>query len=204
MYKKYATLFLIYNMVLLLAWACVQGIGINRKAVEAFTIGREKKEEIQVTDFIGVTQEKISEKRVLTANVITKERKIKVTQSEYDNLLRLVEAEAGGEDLIGKMLVANVVLNRVEDKHFPNSINEVIFQTNKGVAQFSPISDGRFYTIKVSNETIEAVNLVLQGEDNSRGALYFAARKLASEENMRWFDEKLNSLFVHGGHEFFF
>ena len=204
MYKKYAPLFLLCNMVLFMAWACVQGIGINKKAVEAFTIAREKDEELQITDFLGVTQEKISEKRVLTANIITRNQKIKVTQSEYDNLLRLVEAEAGGEDLIGKMLVANVVLNRVRDKHFPNTINEVIFQSSNGVAQFSPISDGRFYTIHVSNETIEAVNRVLQGEDNSQGALYFAARKLASEENMRWFDEKLNSLFVHGGHEFFF
>lgn len=204
MYKKYASLFLLCNMVLFMAWTCVQGIGINKKAVEAFTIAREKDEELQITDFLGVTQEKISEKRVLTANVITRDPKIKVTQSEYDNLLHLVEAEAGGEDLIGKMLVANVVLNRVRDKHFPNTINEVIFQSSNGVAQFSPISDGRFYSIHVSNETIEAVNRVLQGEDNSQGALYFAARKLASEENMRWFDEKLNSLFVHGGHEFFF
>ena len=124
--------------------------------------------------------------------------------SGNDNLLRLVEAEAGGEDLIGKMLVANVVLNRVEDKHFPSSINEVIFQSNNGVTQFSPISDGRFYSVKVTDETIEAVNLVLQGEDNSQGALYFAARKAAGEKKMRWFDEKLQWLFAYGGHEFFF
>ena len=123
--------------------------------------------------------------------------------SEYDNLLRIVEAEAGGEDIIGKMLVANVVLNRVEDKQFPNSINEVIFQEDNGVTQFSPISDGRFYTVTVSKETVEAVNRVLQGEDNSRGALYFAARKSANEENMKWFDEKLERLFAYGGHEFF-
>lgn len=204
MYKKYAVLFLLYNIVLILAWGCVQGLEINRKAVEAFTIAGEKKEELQATDYLGVTPEKISEKRVLTANVITKERKVMVTQSEYDNLLRLVEAEAGGEDLIGKMLVANVVLNRVEDQHFPNSINEVIFQSNNGVTQFSPVSDGRFYSIQVSEETVEAVNRVLQGEDNSRGALYFAARQYADKKSMQWFDEKLNALFVYGGHEFFF
>ena len=108
------------------------------------------------------------------------------------------------KDLIGKMLVANVILNRVEDEHFPDSINEVIFQANNVVTQFSPISDGRFYSVKVSNETVEAVNKVLQGEDNSQGALYFAARKSADKENMRWFDEELNWLFAYGGHEFFF
>ena len=102
------------------------------------------------------------------------------------------------------MLVANVVLNRVENEHFPNSINEVIFQADHGVTQFSPISDGRFYSVKISSETIEAVNQVLQGEDNSRGALYFAARKSANVEKMRWFDEELQWLFAYGGHEFFF
>ena len=204
MYKKYATLFLLYNMVLFMAWACVQGIEINQRAVEAFTIVGKENKELQTTGFVGVTKEKISKERVLSANVITKTRKIRVTQSEYDNLLRIVEAEAGGEDLVGKMLVANVILNRVEDKNFPNSINEVIFQSNNGVTQFSPISDGRFYTVKISEETIEAVNLVLQGEDNSQGALYFAARKSAGEKKMRWFDEKLQWLFAYGGHEFFF
>ena len=34
-------------------------------------------------------------------------------------------------------------------------------------------------------------------------ALYFAARKYADSESMRWFDEKLTLLFRHGGHEFF-
>lgn len=204
MYKKYAKLFLLYNMVLIMAWLCVQGIEVNKRAVEAFTIVGGENKELQTTGFIGVTQEKISEKRILTAKVITKTRKIKVTQSEYDNLLRIVEAEAGGEDLIGKMLVANVVLNRVEDEAFPNTINEVIFQSDNGVTQFSPISDGRFYSVNISNETIEAVNLVLQGEDNSQGALYFAARKAAGETKMRWFDEKLQWLFAYGGHEFFF
>lgn len=204
MYKKYATLFTLCNMILLLAWISVQGIAIDRGVVEAFTTNSNYQPALQVTSFLGVTQEKISEQRILTANVITRERKVTVTQSEYDNLLRIVEAEAGGEDIIGKMLVANVVLNRVEDEHFPNSINEVIFQSDNGVTQFSPISDGRFYTVSISQETIEAVNQVLQGEDNSQGALYFAARKSANKENMRWFDEKLEWLFAYGGHEFFF
>lgn len=204
MYKKCATLFILCNMVAIMAWLSVQGIAIEREVVEAFTTNSSYDAAIQVTSFLGVTKEKVSGQRILTANVITQERKIKVTQSEYENLLRIVEAEAGGEDLIGKMLVANVVLNRVENKHFPNSINEVIFQSDNGVTQFSPISDGRFYSVKISSETIEAVNQVLQGEDNSRGALYFAARKAANADKMRWFDEELEWLFAYGGHEFFF
>lgn len=203
MYKKYATLFCLFTMVLLMAGLSVQGIAIDRKVVEAFTTNEQYQSVMQVTSFLGVTKEKVSEQRVLKANVITKKRQVAVTQSEYDNLLRMVEAEAGGEDIIGKMLVANVILNRVENEKFPDTVNEVIFQSENGVTQFSPISDGRFYSVTVSAETIQAVNRVLQGEDISQGALYFAARKAANEKNMRWFDENLERLFAYGGHEFF-
>lgn len=152
-----------------------------------------------------------SRQRVLTYAVIDKieeepeivqERRI-ISEEDYQNLLRIVEAEAGGEDEIGKILVANVVLNRVECDSFPDSITEVIFQKCNGVAQFSPISDGRFYKVVVSEGTKLAVDKALEGEDYSQGALYFAARKYADSENMQWFDDCLVFLFEHGGHEFF-
>ena len=204
MYKKCAMLFFLYNLVIVLAVLCAQGISINKKVAEAFTLSEGGETLIRMTSYGGRSKQQSSKQRVLEANTITKDRNIEITQSEYENLLRIVEAEAGGEDMLGKMLVANVVLNRVESDKFPNSINEVIFQSDNGVAQFSPISDGRFYTVRISEETIDAVNRVLQGEDNSQGALYFAARKSANQEHMKWFDEKLQRLFVHGGHEFFF
>ena len=96
-------------------------------------------------------------------------------------------------------MVANVVLNRVKSKTFPNSVEGVVFQKS----QFSPISDGRYYSVSVSSTTKEAVERALNGEDYSQGALYFAARKRASSSRMNWFDSKLTYLFQHGGHEFF-
>ena len=51
-------------------------------------------------------------------------------------LLRIVEAEAGNEDEDGKLLVANVVLNRLNSEQFPNTVREVVFQQEKGVSQF--------------------------------------------------------------------
>lgn len=149
-----------------------------------------------------------SKQRVLTYAVLDKvyeeaEETISLTPQDYENLLRIVEAEAGGEDEIGKILVANVVLNRVDCESFPDSVTEVVFQKSNGVSQFSPVSNGRFYSVKVSAATIEAVNKALAGEDYSQGALYFAARKYADSKNMQWFDESLTFLFEHGGHEFF-
>ena len=121
------------------------------------------------------------------------------TKNDIAILERIVEAEATGEDAKGKIMVANVILNRVNNKIFPNSIEGVVFQ--KG--QFSPIKDGRYNSVKISNSTKEAVSRALQGEDYSRGALYFAARQKASAKNMKWFDSKLTYLYQHGGHQFF-
>lgn len=139
----------------------------------------------------------------IVSEVIEEPETIVLSAEDYENLLRIVEAEAGGEDEMGKILVANVVMNRVECENFPDSITEVIFQKSNGVAQFSPISDGRFYKVVVSDATRQAVDKALEGEDYSQGALYFAARKYADAENMQWFDESLVFLFEHGGHEFF-
>lgn len=126
-----------------------------------------------------------------------------ITEEDKEILLRIVEAEATCEDVKGRMLVANVILNRVLCKGFPGSIKEVVFQENGGVYQFSPIKDGRYWKVKISERTIEAVERVLAGEDESCGALFFAARRLADPNAMSWFDTALQPLFRYGVHEFF-
>lgn len=64
-----------------------------------------------------------------------------------------MEAEAGGEDENGKLLVANVVLNRVNSNIFPDTVTGVVYQKEFGVCQFSPVSDGRINRVRVSEET---------------------------------------------------
>lgn len=122
---------------------------------------------------------------------------------EYYTLLQIVEAEATGGDVLSKLLVANVILNRVEDSHFPDTISEVVWEKVDGYAQFSPTEDGRIYSCAITESTIEAVDRALQGEDNSQGALFFVARESASEQNVQWFDSSLVWLFEYGGHEYY-
>lgn len=122
-----------------------------------------------------------------------------ITEDDYQVLIRIVEAEAGGEDIKGRMLVANVVLNRLEIGFGGRTISDVVFA--KG--QFAPIADGRFFKVTPSETTIEAVERVLDGEDYSEGALYFMCRELASKRGRRWFDKNLEFLFKHGCHEFY-
>lgn len=129
--------------------------------------------------------------------------KINLGAEQKEVLLRIVEAEATGEDIKGKMLVANVILNRVKSSQFPDTVKGVVFQKNGRTTQFSPIADGRYWSVTISKETKEAVNRVLNGEDESQGALYFSARSRANKSNMNWFDNHLTWLFKYGGHEFY-
>ncbi len=131
------------------------------------------------------------------------EKRISLSETDKNVLLRIVEAEATGEDIKGKMLVANVILNRVESDEFPDSVEAVVFQRKGSKYQFSPIRDGRYYEVSITDETREAVERVLNGEDESQGALYFMSRRQANSSNARWFDNNLTKVLTYGTHEFF-
>lgn len=124
---------------------------------------------------------------------------ISYTDSDYKVLQRIVEAEAGICDEKGKILVANVIINRVKSGRFPNNITDVVYQRN----QFSPVIDGSINTCQVTEETIDCVNRALEGEDYSEGALFFMNRGASASSNVRWFDGNLKFVMSHGGHEFF-
>lgn len=120
-------------------------------------------------------------------------------EQEYQVLLRIVEAEAGGEDTAGKMLVANVVMNRVRSSKFPNTVTEVVYQTHNGKAQFSPTEDGRMDRVRVSDDTVAAVARVMNGEDASAGATFF--KSVHSKSG--WHDRALTRVLEHGNHIFY-
>lgn len=124
---------------------------------------------------------------------------IKISNEEYESLQRIVEAEAGNQDDIGRILVANVVLNRVKSEVYPDTILENIFRHSGDVYQFQPVKNGTYYSVTVSEKTKECVDRALAGEDYSQGALYFT-RKTAESS---WFNTSLTLLFVHGAHYFY-
>ncbi len=125
--------------------------------------------------------------------------RIPYTAQDYQVLLRIVQAEAGICDEKGRILVANVIMNRVRDDEFPDNITDVVYQKN----QFSPVLDGSINNVQVTEKTIECVNRALSGEDYSQGALYFMNRGRSEANAVRFFDGKLTYLFSHDGHEFF-
>ena len=120
---------------------------------------------------------------------------LSLSEESADMLMKIAMAEAGGEDLTGKALVMNVVVNRIRDKEFPDTVEGVIFQPG----QFSPISDGRYYDMVPNEDCHKALYMVVNGWDESQGATYF--RTNVSGET--WHSEALQKLFTHGNHTFF-
>lgn len=204
-YKKNITILLLSSVILTVSCFNLKGLQINRIAsTPAFQLRfMEECASLDASSFMGMVTEASSGQRVVDYNLLERKAKYALSQEDYEVLLRIVEAEAGCEDMKGKMLVAGVIMNRVESNKFPDTVKEVVFQRENGVAQFSPISDGRYNQVTISDETKEAVKRVIYGEDITKGALYFASRKYADPERMKWFDDSLTLLFSYGGHEFF-
>ncbi len=128
---------------------------------------------------------------------------IEATAENIEVLERIVEAEATDQDVYGRMLVANVVINRVHSKFFKNTVKGVVFEKIGGYEQFAPIRDGRYFTVPITEKTREAVRRVLAGEDYSDGALYFFQRDITTDKKAAWFDNNLKYLFKYGCHEFY-
>lgn len=83
-------------------------------------------------------------------------------EAYYDSLELLavcVEAEAGNQSLIGKRMVADVVLNRVDDPDWPDTITEVITEPRA----FSSYWNGAMDKVwEPSEETFLAVTMELE------------------------------------------
>ncbi|MBD5508354.1 MAG: cell wall hydrolase [Lachnospiraceae bacterium] len=205
MYRKYITGFLLAGMMILSSWICVRELKIDRiSAKPAFRmeyLDTSMEEDNQ--SFVEMLESVSSGQRVVDYEVLEQTKKYQLSDKDYEALLRIVEAEAGGEDQNGKLLVANVVLNRVNNERFPDTVWDVVMQREQGIAQFSPTVDGRYQNVHVSDDTVEAVERALYGEDISQGALYFCAREKADSDRLKWFDRKLTRLFSYGNHEFF-
>lgn len=126
-------------------------------------------------------------------------RTIALTDSDRLILNQIVEAEAGNQGFWGKVYVANVILNRMLSDKFPDTVKEIVYSSG----QFSPVQDGRFYLVNISNETINAVEYAVTHADNSFGALYFMNPVASDDCNINWFNTNLTYLFSYKNHAFY-
>lgn len=125
---------------------------------------------------------------------------ISFNPEDEEILLQIGMAEAESEGVEGIALVMLVVNNRVFDKNFPDSIQEVVFQEGTdGKKQFAVMENGgRYFTTEPDENCYEALELVKSGWDESEGALYFESCKQDS-----WHKRNLEFLFQEGNHRFY-
>lgn len=149
-----------------------------------------------VGDRTAETNNQIETKKVETRKV---EKTIYdlYSKEECEILFRIVEAECTGLSKQQKKNVANVILNRVESDIFPDTIKEVVFQKTSGIYQFSPIADKRYYSVTVTDETIEACEEAVLESDNAYGALFFDAYVNS------WASNNKKYVFEDGKHKFY-
>ncbi len=110
-------------------------------------------------------------------------------------LSRVIQRESGNQPMEGKMAVGNVVLNRVADPVFPDTVEGVLAQKN----QFSTYKSGVLAATDPSESSTIAAKLVMDGGvvEESRGALYFDSGSTS------WAARNKRHIATIGGHKFY-
>lgn len=122
---------------------------------------------------------------------------LNIADNEIEMLERIVQAEAGGSGYDGMLAVANVVLNRVKYERFPDTVTEVVFANR----QFTPVSDGRYYTVTVSETAKQVVQDALSGARIlDEDALYFCT---PTAPGKGWFETDLRKITYIAPHNFY-
>ncbi|MFO7318195.1 MAG: spore cortex-lytic enzyme [Limnochordia bacterium] len=88
---------------------------------------------------------------------------------ELELLARVVAAEAQGEPFEGQVAVAAVILNRVRDPRFPNTLSGVIYQPHA----FESVTNGLIWRRTPTDEAYRAARAALNGWDPTYGAIFF-------------------------------
>ena len=124
-------------------------------------------------------------------------------EASYDEedlywLSRIISAESQGEPLLGQIAVGTVVMNRVANQQFPDTIKDVIFDTKYAV-QFEPVSNGTVYN-EPAQSSVLAAKMTLEGARVVGNSLYFFAPALSQGT---WIVNNRTYYTTIGGHSFY-
>ncbi|MDQ0350875.1 N-acetylmuramoyl-L-alanine amidase [Alkalibacillus filiformis] len=90
------------------------------------------------------------------------------SQNDIQLMAQAVYAEGRGEPYNGQVAIAGVILNRIEDPEFPDTISGIIFEP----LAFEAVDDGQIY-MEPNEQAREAVMDAINGWDPSGGATYY-------------------------------
>lgn len=106
------------------------------------------------------------QKETETTTSIESQNDLNVLTLDY--FAKCVMAEAGNQDETGKRLVADVILNRLDDNRFPDTIEEIINQEG----QFEVVESGRINSVIPTEDIYDIISQELESRFNSE-VLYF-------------------------------
>lgn len=118
-------------------------------------------EEVVKTERVEIPTEKVV--TVEVQKVVPRKIETELTDTEKELIASVVMAEAAYEDMIGKRLVVDTILNRVDSSSFPSTVYSVVYQDN----QF-------FRSVNYSTECMDAVEMEIY-ERLDYDVLWFAS-----------------------------
>jgi len=114
----------------------------------------------------GLTADGVAGSQTLLAMGITSNSS--QSNNNLNLLARAINGEARGEPYEGQVAVGAVILNRVDNPDFPNTIAGVVYQSGA----FDSVSDGQI-NLEPTTTAVKAARDALNGWDPSGGAIYF-------------------------------
>lgn len=136
-------------------------VGINNSTHAEFV----EDTAIETTRVVYTVEETTTTKPATTKPTTTKTPEPETKPIIYDDveLIALCTmGEAEGESEYGQRLVIDTILNRVDSKHFPNTIKGVIYQPN----QFEAMWNGRIDRCTVTDEMRQLVIEEMESRTN--------------------------------------
>jgi len=111
-----------------------------------------------------------------------------IPEDDKNLLAKLCLAEAEGETTLGKRLVIDTVLNRVDSDDFPDTVEDVIFDPS----QFTSVNNGRLKKCGLDDEIMNLIEEEIECRTNEE-VIFF------NNTNYSSFGEPA---FKHGNHYF--
>lgn len=145
---------------------------------ETCKIQKDVQEELRRIELERLEQERLEKER-LEQERLEREHQEELKRQTEENLAvqkllaSIIFCEAGNQPYEGQVAVGAVVMNRVESEIYPNSVEDVIYQSG----QFGPAVTGWLDQVRACDgytpETFQAALDAMSGSDPVEGCLYF-------------------------------
>ena len=119
---------------------------------------------------------------------------ITINYQDAQLLMMVAAAEAGSQGVEGMKKVMQVILNRVADDSFPNTIQEVVYQPS----QFESVTNGSIYTAVITADCHQALAEIEKNLESDNSIFAFE-----TSANGRTLQKYFDYSFTSGDHDFY-